>query len=343
MMERILFLTHTESDRSLPKVALETLNAAVKLAKELTDVSLSVGMMGDDIQGAADSVAGCGAGSFYGVSGAEFSTPRYSSDVAAAEAMARASEATMILLPTTSRTSRFAGGLAQRLGGQVDTHVAGLSLGEAGLRVERWYYRQRMLATLGRSHRPWILALEGGVFEPWAGEAGSAHIESVPVDFPDGSPRTKVVGEETAGAEAQTIRPDADLLFVAGAGWTKKQPDGEVHMKDAESLILGFLEITRASLGSSKSLVDQATEGQVVLSFMSHLNQVGQTGSSPRHPKGLSTCCHGEEPHVVGWRFIKERRAINIDPGCGWARGKADVLYVGDAFQIMAKVNELLG
>jgi electron transfer flavoprotein alpha subunit len=45
---------------------------------------------------------------------------------------------------------------------------------------------------------------------------------------------------------------------------------------------------------------------------------------------------------VVGWRFINERRAINLDPNCGWARGKADVLYVADAFDVMAKVNELL-
>jgi electron transfer flavoprotein alpha subunit len=75
---------------------------------------------------------------------------------------------------------------------------------------------------------------------------------------------------------------------------------------------------------------------------MSHMNQVGQTGATPRHPKGLSTCCHGEEPHVVGWRFVNERRAINTNPGCGWARGKADVLYVADAFEVIAKVNKLL-
>ena len=75
---------------------------------------------------------------------------------------------------------------------------------------------------------------------------------------------------------------------------------------------------------------------------MTHLNQVGQTGSTPRHPKGLSTCCHGEEPHVVGWRFINERRAVNLDPNCGWARGKADVLYVADAFEVLARLNALL-
>jgi hypothetical protein len=41
-------------------------------------------------------------------------------------------------------------------------------------------------------------------------------------------------------------------------------------------------------------------------------------------------------------RFIGERRAVNLDPNCGWARGKADVLYVADAFAVMGKVNELL-
>ena len=65
-------------------------------------------------------------------------------------------------------------------------------------------------------------------------------------------------------------------------------------------------------------------------------------GSTPRHSKGLATCCHGKESHTVGWRFINERRAINLDPNCGWARGKADLLYVADAFAVRQKVNELL-
>jgi electron transfer flavoprotein alpha subunit len=116
-----------------------------------------------------------------------------------------------------------------------------------------------------------------------------------------------------------------------------------VHGPEAESLILGFLRSAQASLGGSKSLVDLSGEGEAVLRFMTHMNQIGQTGSTPRHAKGLSTCCHGEEPHVVGWRFVNQRRAINLDANCGWARGKADVLYVADAFAVMRQVNQLLG
>jgi electron transfer flavoprotein alpha subunit len=167
-------------------------------------------------------------------------------------------------------------------------------------------------------------------------------VETVAVTLPDASRRTTVVGLQSPPADAQTIRPDADLLFVTGAGWTKKQADGQSHVPEAERIILDFLKLSRASLGSSKSLVDLSGEGVSVLSFLTHMNQIGQTGATPRHQKGLSTCCHGEEPHAVGWRFINERRAIDLNPNCGWARGKADVLYVADAFAVMKKVTELL-
>ena len=141
-----------------------------------------------------------------------------------------------------------------------------------------------------------------------------------------------------------TMRATAsDRLSATGSGWTKKQADGQLHAEEAEGLVKGFLAASGASLGSSKSLVDQAGEGHKVFGFMTHLNQIGQTGATPRHAKGLSTCCHGEEPHVVGWRFIRERRAVSLDANCGWARGKADVVYVADAFQVIAKLNALLG
>jgi electron transfer flavoprotein alpha subunit len=199
-----------------------------------------------------------------------------------------------------------------------------------------------MEAVLSRTQRPWFILTDPGSQTAWSGAPGSATVEAVSVDLSGCAMRTNVTGVREPATDLQTIRPDAELLFVAGAGWTKKQADGQTHVPEAEKLILGLLKNTRASLGSSKSLVDLGGEGQAVLSFLTHLNQIGQTGATPRHQKGLSTCCHGEEPHTVGWRFVNERRAISLDGNCGWARGKADVLYVADAFEVMAKVNELL-
>ena len=341
-MEKILLIAHTQPDGTVPTVALEALTAAVRLLQQLDGATLSVGLIGQEVKPAADSLALCGATRFLSVAGPEFEVSRYASDAAAAEAIARSSEATLVIAPATSRFSRALPGVVQRLRGRIETHVSGLDVTEGKLAIQRWYYRQRMVATLTRTQRPWFLLIDGGVFPAWQGEPGSAIPENLKVELGESLTRTQVVGIQAPATNARTIRPDAEVLFVAGAGWTKKQGDGQLHLKEAEEHILGFLAHCNSSLGSSKSLVDQSVEGEAVLPFMSHLNQVGQTGSTPRHPKGLATCCHGEEPHAVGWRFINERRAINMDANCGWAQGKADVLYVADAFQVMAKVNELL-
>lgn len=343
-MEKILFLAHvdeTGTSSPLPKSAYEVFGLAIDLAAQ-TNAALVIGLVGENIDAAAASLGNAGASRILAASGSDFAKPRYETDAAAVEAICRAADARIVLAPATSRFSRVLPGVSARLAAQVDTHITAVEVRDGAITASRWFYRQRIEAVVSRDARPWFLLLESGCHEAWAGEPGTAAVEQIAVALPAESKRTTVTGIRAPKSEAQTIRPDASLLFVAGAGWTKKQSDGKVHGEDAESLILGFLNASKASLGGSKSLVDQSGEQQPVLGFMTHLNQVGQTGSTPRHPKGLSTCCHGEEPHVVGWRFIHERRAINLDPNCGWARGKADVLYVADAFAVMKRVNELL-
>jgi electron transfer flavoprotein alpha subunit len=334
-VESILVLAHTEADGTLAKPSFEALAAALALGGEVT-----LGLVGAEVQPAADQAAGCGAVRFLAVNGEAFAQSRYATDAAAAEALCRAAAAGIVIAPATSRWARALPGVAFRLGGRVDTHATGIAAENGIPAVTRWFYRQRMEAVLTRSERPWVLLLDSGCVPAWSGPGGSAVVECVAVNVP--ATRTEVTGIRAPQADQQTIRPDAKLLFVAGAGWTKKQADGAAHAAEAESLILGFLRAAQASLGGSKSLVDLSGEGEAVLRFMTHLNQIGQTGATPRHPKGLSTCCHGEEPHVVGWRFITERRAINLDANCGWSRGKADVLYVADAFEVMGHVNRML-
>jgi electron transfer flavoprotein alpha subunit len=333
-MPSILFLSHVEPDGTLAKGALEALAASLALGGTVT-----VGLVGSGTDAAARRIAGCGATRTLVVEGQAFTQSRYATDVAAAEALCRASGAELVIAPQTSRWARAIPGVAARLNGRVDTHATSIAIMNDVPAVTRWFYRQRMEAVLTRVQRPWFVLLESGCAPEWSGPGGDATVELVSAASES---RTNVTGLRAPQSGEQTIRPDAKLLFVAGAGWTKKQADGAAHATEAERLILGFLHASQASLGGSKSLVDLSGEGQSVLSCMTHLNQIGQTGSTPRHPKGLSTCCHGEEPHVVGWRFVTERRAVNLDANCGWARGKADVVYVGDAFQVMDHVNRML-
>lgn len=338
-METILLLAHTDESGALPKSALEALSGAKALAAGLGG-TLTIGLFGGEVQAGANALAGAGASKILGVAGAEFSQARYATDAAAAEALAKAAGATLVVAPATSRMNRILAGVTARLGGKIDTHVTEIAVEGGAPAIKRWYYRQRMEATIQREQRPWVMSVDPGSMAAADVAAGTATVEAVAVAAP--ATRTTVTGVQAPPADEQTIRPEAKILFVAGAGWTKNQADGKPHLDVATKLILGFMNKTKASLGSSKSLVDLSGSGQAVLPFLTHLNQIGQTGATPRHPKGLATCCHGEEPHVVGWRFINERRAINTDANCGWAHGKADVLYVADAFEVMTKVNALL-
>jgi len=336
----VLFLAHSEPEGApLRKHQLEALAAAKQLAADL-GAELHAGLVGADLSQAAAQLAGCGATRVLGVTGAEFDAPRYATDAAAAEALCKASGAEIVVAAATLRWNRVLPGVSQRLGGRADSHVTKLESADGAPVATRWVYRQRIETKLRRSQRPWILAVESGIAPAFEASGDAPAVEAVDLAVP--ATRTQVTGIQAPAGDQQTIRPDADLLFVAGAGWTKKQPDGTVKAEEATKLILGFLEKSRASLGSTKSLVDMGEEGEAVLPFLSHMNQVGQTGSTPRHPKGLATCCHGEEPHTVGWRFINERRAISLDANCGWSRGKADILYVADAFEVMRELNALL-
>ncbi len=337
-MESILVLTHVdEIDSALSKGSLEAVTAGKELATRL-NASLTIGIVGSDVTSAAAALASTGA-RLLAVAGEAFAQARYASDAAACEALCRAAAASIVLAPSSSRFVRVAAGVAHRLGGLIDTHITALG-GTESVEATRWFYRQRVEGVISREARPWFLLLDAGTHTAFAGEPTPIAVEQIAVQLP--ALRTTVTGLRAPAQDAQTIRPDARILLVAGAGWTKKQPDGQTHAGEAGELILGFLHATSASLGSSKSLVDQGSENQAVLPFLTHMNQIGQTGSTPRHPKGLSTCCHGEEPHVVGWRFIGDRRAISLDPNCGWTRGKADVVYIADAFQVMPRVNALL-
>ena len=341
-METILCLIFLDQGESIGRASLEAVTLAKSIQDNVADASLDLGLVGANLDPTIDRLKQCGAVNIYKVVGEEFSQAVYATDAAAAEAICRASEASFIVATGTSRVNRILPGVAQRLGGRIDTHICDVTSADAALEVTRWYYRQRMRAVMTRVHRPWFISSDPGSFSAWSGEVDSAEPKIIDLGRAQTSQRTRVEGFQKPVSGGQTVRPEAELLLVAGAGWTKKQPDGQVKVRDAEKLILGFLEKTNASLGGSKSMVDLSCEGHEVLSFMTHLNQIGQTGSSPRHSKGLATCCHGEEPHVVGWRFVNERRVINSDANCGWVQGKADVVYIEDAFAVMAKVNELL-
>jgi len=109
-MESILVLTHTdETGSALTKASLEAVAAGQELAQRL-GAPLSVGIVG--APELLNAVAATGA-KFFAVSGDAFTQPRYATDAAALEALCRAAQATIVLLPQSSRP--HAGSIASAL------------------------------------------------------------------------------------------------------------------------------------------------------------------------------------------------------------------------------------
>ena len=175
-----------------------------------------------------------------GVAGAEFAHPRYATDAAALEAICREAIPDIVVAPATSRFLASWPELAQRLNGQVDTHITSIDVIDGQISAKRWFYRQRLEAVIRRHASPWFLLMDAGCHEFWAGASAVADIKKIEVPSPrPPSARSLLVCARPRSAE-QTIRPDAKLLFVAGAGWCKKQADGKTHLPEAETTILQF-------------------------------------------------------------------------------------------------------
>src|SRR5512140_820769 len=157
-MDSVLLLTPTEPDGTLPRAALEALSAAKAVGGPVT-----VAIFGAKTGPAAAQLAGAGVTRVLSAEADALGQARYGTDAAACTALARAAGATVIVAPALSRLARVAAGVAQRLGGRIDTHATQLSA-EGGLAVTRWYYKQRIEAKLRRAERPWVLLVDPGAY-----------------------------------------------------------------------------------------------------------------------------------------------------------------------------------
>jgi electron transfer flavoprotein alpha subunit len=201
-MESILVLTHAdETGSALTTPSLEVVTAGLELAAKLS-ASLTIGILASDALTAADALASTGV-RLVAVSGGAFADARYATDAAACEALCRAARATIVLAPASSRFTRVAASVAHRLGGFIDTHISSIVKADT-VEATRWFYRQRVEAVITRDVRPWFLLLDAGTYAAYAGAAGTAQVEKIPVELP--STRTTVSGFR---APAQGSRPSA--------------------------------------------------------------------------------------------------------------------------------------
>ena len=141
----------------------------------------------------------------------------YAKDAAALANAVKSSGADVVLLPGTSAVRRSAAGAAMRAGAEIDTNVVDASLAGDAVTVQKWAYRQRILTSFTRAAKPWVIVTDPSLFGEICGKLG-ASAEALPAC---GNVETRTVQnglQAASGGGESTIKPDAELLFVAVGG-----------------------------------------------------------------------------------------------------------------------------
>ena len=187
-------------------------------------------------------------------------------------------------------------------------------------RVSRSMYAGSVVATLETLDPPWM-TVRTALFEP----VGAA-LQAAPVREPEGvpgDPRARLLGREVPRDD----RPDlgrARVVVSAGRG-----VGGAQHMHLVESLA----DTLHGAVGASRAAVDAG--------YAPNTLQVGQTGRTIAPEVYIAVGISGAIQHLAGIKDAGTIVAINKDPDAP-IFSVADIGLVGDLFEVLPRLNELL-
>jgi electron transfer flavoprotein alpha subunit len=250
--------------------------------------------------------------------------------------MARASEAAVILFPTTGRTRELAGMVAVDLETGVTPDAVAFEVAGGAVVATRPIYGGKLLTKeTSKGPRPYLLTLRARVFpkpEPVAGKTGP--VEKVAADM--GSPSTEVLGYKASDGGVSLT--DAGVIVSGGRGVSnnpKLTPPADVaDEKQKEiwrahqgfALIRDLATTLGAAVGASRAAVDAG--------YVPYANQVGQTGKVVSPDLYVACGISGAIQHLAGMRTSKTIVAVNKDPEAPIFK-VARFGIVGDLFEVV--------
>ena len=187
-------------------------------------------------------------------------------------------------------------------------------------RVTRSMYAGSVVATLETNEPVWM-TVRTALFEP---ARSSPHV--APVREPEpvpGDSRTRLLGREAPRDD----RPDLCRARVVVAGG--RGVGGAQHMHLIESLA----DVLHGAVGASRAAVDAG--------YAPNALQVGQTGKTIAPDVYIAVGISGAIQHLAGIKDAGTIVAINKDPDAP-IFSVADIGLVGDLFEVLPRLNDLL-
>ena len=317
------------SGGELASTTLELLAAGQKVASGLGE-ELSLALLGDTLDAAAQQAISHGAQKVYAVNHPLLAEYQIDLHLAALEALCKETSPRVVLIARTDEGRELGPRLAFRLGVGMaqDCLEVSVDAAEKRLLANRPVYGGNAIAVVSCDQTPQIAAIRPKAYEPAEADSSrQGEVVSFPVELDASQARTRVV--DTVIEEAEGVKlEDARVVISGGRGLGGPEPF--VHLEELAKVMGG-------AVGASRAAVDS---GWVPSNY-----QVGLTGKTITPDLYITVAISGASQHMAGCSGAKVIVAINKDAGANIFK-EARYGVVGDWESVLpaltAAVRELI-
>lgn len=241
-----------------------------------------------------------------------------------AEVIAAAMEASGADILVTAKSSladAVVGRVAVKVSGSLASNVVDLPDTSNGFVVKRSIYTGKAFANVTLSADKKIIAIKKNAIEVKEDGADAA-VEALSVSLDDALFGATIIATEKA--EGDILLPEADIVVSGGRGL--KGPENWGIIEDLAKTL-------GAATGCSKPVSD--------MDWRPHHEHVGQTGVKVSPTLYVAVGISGAIQHLAGVNSSKYIVVINKDEEAPFFKA-ADYGIVGDAFEVLPKLNEAL-
>lgn len=300
MMTKILTFC-VASAEEIPSSALEVLAAARSLGDRLGGAQVDTLLIGEDIDGHAETLIQHGADEVLVVSHSRLEHPEGDVALAILDQVREQRAPDVILLPHDELSGgHVAPRLAYRLRSGVVTDCTGFEVEDGTIRWLRPVYGGKAMAYMTVDGPVQIATTRALAFEPLpadAGRSGAVQSLTADVDVDAITPRVALVGQIVEEEEFEGLKLDqADIIISGGRG-----------MEDQENfaILRELADAMGAAVGGSRPAAD--------LGWVPHSHLVGQTGKIVAPNLYIAVAISGAPQHMSGAGSSKTIVAINKD------------------------------
>ena len=229
--------------------------------------------------------------------------------------------ADIIVTAKSSLADAVVGRVSMKLGAALVSNVVALPDTSNGFQVKRSIYTGKAFANVNMTTDKKILAIKKNAVEVKE-DGGTATVEAFSVTLDDSLFGSKITSTEKA--EGDVLLPEADIVVSGGRG-----------LKGLENwgIIEDLAKTLGAATGCSKPVSD--------MDWRPHHEHVGQTGVKVSPTLYIAVGISGAIQHLAGVNSSKYIVVINKDEEAPFFKA-ADYGIVGDAFEVLPKLNEAL-